>query len=292
MPRLEGLPYRVNLGETSPVELRGTALERIRAVRSERASIEWEGTAARVALGEGVAKGDRIDVTIDVEDSGPLAMPGAIEVLGPRPRIARVRRSVPAGLPVAVDEAELPANGFASVALDVENGGSLATVHVECADAVLSLGRLSLRAGAESDGARLRQTGPGEMFLSFGPGAIGQPSCELRASVETADGRSDPAAIGRVVRLPLIDSFSLSAEMAGEGSYYGWLEGEELDAIEKTGWAADRRLAVNALPQPAAGSAKKQRLRVPMPWPPPAPKSTLYVWLRGEGRGRRTTATD
>ncbi|MEZ5399413.1 MAG: hypothetical protein R2729_07065 [Bryobacteraceae bacterium] len=289
-PRLEGLPYRVNLGEQTRIDLRGPGVDRIRAVSGEAVLGFVPPASVEAGAPPEAKRGDRFAITLDVTDSDPVTIPGAIEVLGPRPRIAKVRRSIPASLPVAAINGELPAGGFVSVALDVENAGPDATLHLACTDETLSLTKLALRAGADNGAGRLRQVGASGLFLSFGPGAIAQPPCEIAATLETSDGRSEPTALGRVVRLPLIDSFTLTAETAGDRRFFAVLEGEELDSIERTGWDGANGLSVESLPLPVAGSTSRQRLRVVMPWPPPAPKSALYVWLRGETHGRRTTA--
>jgi hypothetical protein len=39
-----------------------------------------------------------------------------------------------------------------------------------------------------------------------------------------------------------------------------------------------------------AGGDNKESLRVAIPWPAPAPHAPLYIWLRGEERGRLTSA--
>jgi hypothetical protein len=103
-------------------------------------------------------------------------------------------------------------------------------------------------------------------------------------------GKSDPLTLGKVVRLPHIDSFAMTDEKSPDG-YYGVLKGSDLDTIAKTGWDSSTGLAVPELPRPAAGEGGKQTLRISMPWPSPSPKAPLYVWLRGETDGRATKVT-
>ena len=59
--------------------------------------------------------------------------------------------------------------------------------------------------------------------------------------------------------------------------------------IEKTGWDAEHGVPVESIPTPIPGDAARQTLRVVLPWPAPAPHAPLYVWLRGEAAGRKTT---
>lgn len=294
-PRLDGLPYRVNLEQlTLHIPLKGANLQNIRNVTTslEGAAVAFtaEPPALTLTLPETAAKGAKIDLRLEVEDSpAPMLLPAAIELLGPRPVLAAVRPSLPPDLPLRLADGELPANAFTAATLRVTGAGPLPTLHLECTDPLLTVKKLSVRPGDQTTTARLRAVGPSDFFLSFEPGAIGQPPCELAARIETADGLSDPHPVGRIVRLPRIEKFSLSSELAAANTYLGWLEGEELEAIERTGWNEETGVAVTSTPLPVSNSGSRQRLRVAMPWPPPAPQSPLYVWLRGESAGRRTT---
>jgi hypothetical protein len=100
-------------------------------------------------------------------------------------------------------------------------------------------------------------------------------------------GKSDPFTLGKVVRLPRIESFALTDEKSPDG-FYGLLKGFDLDTIDKTGWASATGLSVADLPRPVTGEGARQTLRIAMPWPSPSPKAPLFVWLRGETDGRAT----
>jgi len=91
------------------------------------------------------------------------------------------------------------------------------------------------------------------------------------------------------VRLPRIEKFSLGPELIAKATYGGWIEGEELESIEKTGWNPAHGVAVGGPPVPVANHGSRQRMKIAMPWPPPAPRAPLYVWLRGENTGRKST---
>ena len=121
------------------------------------------------------------------------------------------------------------------------------------------------------------------------PGAVGQPGCELSATVETAAaGSSDAWKLGRVARLPKIERFTVTDEKLGDARYAGVLEGEHLESISMVGWDAEHGIAVDSLPVPMAGDSQRQTLKVPVAWPSPSPRAPLYVWLQGEDKGRLT----
>ena len=103
-------------------------------------------------------------------------------------------------------------------------------------------------------------------------------------------GKSDPLTLGKVVRLPHLDSFAMTDEKSPNG-FYAVLKGSDLDTIEKTGWDDHSGLAAAELPRPSAGEGSKQTLRIEMPWPSPTPKAPLFIWLRGETDGRATKVT-
>ena len=141
-------------------------------------------------------------------------------------------------------------------------------------------------------GASLTSAGPGALYLSADPGAVGYPGCQLSATVIVdPDGRSDPFILGRVVRVPRLDKFTLTSEKAGDASYIGAVDGRDLDVIEKAGWDATNGLPVDSIPTPVAGEHPSQSLRLALPWPAPAPHAPLYIWLRGESQGRKTSVT-
>lgn len=294
-PRFEGLPYKVNLGTANVVvPVKGGNFTNIRAVKTNVEGVEMEFLATQPALAiklpPAARKGDRLDLLVEVEDSpAPIVLSGAIELLGPRPVLNSATPSVPRELPVQLAAGEIPANAFTSVSIRTTGAHAQPTLHLECTDPELTLRKLSIRLGDQTGNTRLRAVSRSELFLSFEPGSVGQPPCELGARVETTDGLSDPIVIGRLVRLPRIEKFSLGPELIADSTYSGWLEGEELESIEKTGWRVGNGVHVTDAPLPVAGHSNRQRLKIAMPWPPPAPKTPLYVWLRGESEGRQST---
>jgi hypothetical protein len=130
------------------------------------------------------------------------------------------------------------------------------------------------------------------LFLSLDPAMIGYPGCLLTASIDIEpEGRSDSFTMGRVIRVPQLEQFTLTNEQLGPSTYVGILKGHDLDVIEKTGWDADNGVRVDSVPEPVPGDKSSlETVRVALPWPAPAPHAPLYVWLRGEDKGRQTAA--
>jgi hypothetical protein len=299
-PVIANVPLRVNLGEQRQrVVLRGSGLGRIERIESRGAAIEL-GECARdaasremfVHLGEAARTGDRIALELKVEGrESPLEVAEAIEVAGPRPRIAGLSISVAEDLGVALRDGELPSGSFASVSMRVENAETRPTVRIECVESEKTIETQTLRAGERRTAARVDSSGPDTLFVSLDAGAIGRAGCTLNAVVETeAAGRSDPRALGRVVRLPKITGFTLTDEKVGDAAYMGVIEGYDLEIIERAGWNAQTGLPVAGLPKPVAGERDRQSLRIPLPWPPPSPHAPVYIWLRGQPEGRATRA--
>jgi hypothetical protein len=299
-PVIANAPLRANLGEQRQrVVLRGSGLGRIERIESQGATIELGGCAHDgasremfVHLGEAAKNGDRIALELKVEGrESPLQAPDAIEVAGPRPRIAGLSISVAEDLGVALRDGELPSGSFASVSMRVENAETRPAVHIECLESEKTIEAQTLRAGERRSAARVDSSGPDTLFVSLDAGAIGRAGCTLNAVVETeAAGRSDSRALGRVVRLPKITGFTLTDEKAGDTAYTGVIEGYDLEIIERAGWKAHAGLPVAGLPKPVAGERDRQTLRIPLPWPSPSPHAPVYIWLRGETEGRETRA--
>jgi hypothetical protein len=299
-PQIDDLPIRTNSGETSQtLVLQGTGLSRIEkmeaaGVRLDLGPSEGNRRTVSIRLESGAKPGDRIPLSLKVAGlTRWLNLQGALEVLKPRPHIASVSVSLPDDLGMEVRPGELPAGSFASFSIRADNIDARPALHIECANSLLSTQTVMLRPGEKKGLAKLDRAGSNLLFLSFDPGAIGHPDCALDATV-TSDGvgTSDTYKLGRVIRLPRIDKFELTNEKTGPSAYVGILTGQDLETIEKTGWSPEVGLPVSALPRPIAGQGQKQSLKVALPWPAPDPHSALYIWLRGETRGRATKAMD
>lgn len=302
-PKIANLPVRVNLEEASqPFQLEGSGLDRIVAIATEagaatggaknQASEEWSGV---FRIKPGLHAGERFSMMIRVAGlSAPLTVDNAIEVVGPRPGILSVRTSLPENLGIEIHDGELPAGSVVGLALRVDHlygATGRPVIAINCAGGDPG-SALKLLPNQQSSGASLAQAGPGSLYLSLDPGKVGFPGCALTATVTTEpEGRSEPAPLGRVIRLPKVEQLTLTNEKAGPSTYAGLLKGCDLDIVEKVGWDAQTGVPVDSIPAPVPGDPSKQALRVALPWPAPQPHAPLYVWLRDETQGRRTSAT-
>ncbi len=288
---------RVNFGDREQaVTLEGSGLDRLEKIDSEKADITLgaandEGTRreARVRLKADARAGETLALAAKVTGLGnPLRFPAAMQVAAARPKIREAKASLPGDLPVAVRDGELPAGSWISVALKADPAGTLT---LQCAEAARTIQITKLRVGEKQASAQLSGEEDGSLFLSLDPGAIGQSGCTLQAMLEAeATGKSDAFTIGKIVRVPRIESLVLSDEKSGTG-FAGTLKGFDLEAIAKTGWDKAAGLNVTELPRPVAGEGAKQTLKVAVPWPSPSPKAPLLIWLRGEAEPRATKVT-
>jgi hypothetical protein len=293
-PKIDALPLRANTGERAQrIPLRGSGIERIEALETDAGECELDGSEAVLQLRADVRPGSRFDLRMRVKDiQAPVTVPAALEVVGPRPRIAAIRQSFAESSTVALAEDELPAGAEVSVALTVEHLAGIQgypTVELSCEGDAGLRRKISLVPGDRSPGARLNFAGEGMLFLSLDPGAVGHPGCRLAATVAALPtGCSDPYPLGRIVRVPRIQRFILTDEKLAEGVYAGILQGQDLDTIERTGWDAKQGLPVPSIPAPVPQEALTQTLKVALPWPSPAPHAPVFIWIRGEDRGRAT----
>lgn len=293
-PKLTNLPLRVNVGVArEPIRFSGTGLDEIQCVTSGAGDIsgaaarqEWTG---EIRLKAGAQVGQRFSLVLQVRGlEKPVTVPDAIEIVGPRPSIIAVRKSIPATLGVDLHEDELPAGITQGFVLRVRNLRGRPRVELACSTGGLRHA-MTLSPDDPSGGGSLTFAGPGELYLSADPGAIGYAGCTVSAVVTMdPEGSSDVTTLGRVVRIPRLDQFTLTSEPTGPNSYAGILKGSDLDLVEKAGWDAQHGLPVDAIPTPVPGEPAKQTLRISLPWPAPAPHAPLYVWLRGETEGRKT----
>ncbi len=298
-PQISDLPIRLNMGETrEAVRLLGSGLERIEGASSAAGEItgapdshSWSG---EIRLKAGLTEARSFSLLLNVKGlDKPLTVPDAIEVVGPRPRILSVQKSLAGDFGIDIGADELPAGREAGLALTVSHLQTSARPRLELGCEGGDLRQpLTLSPGETSGGASLTYAGPGALYLAVDPGVVGYAGCRLAATVILdPEGRSDPFVVGRVVRLPRLDKFTLTTEKIGDSGYAGFLEGRDLDVIEKAGWDAEHGVPVESIPAPIPGSvpgSSRQTLRIVMPWPAPGPHALLYIWLRGEAQGRKT----
>jgi hypothetical protein len=296
-PKVSNLPLRFNCDETrQSIHLKGSGMDRIAGVTSDAGEItgstdsdDWSG---EIHLKAGLKRGQNFALVLKVKGlDDPLTLPNAIEIVGARPKIQSVQKSLSGSLGIEIGADELPAGLPAGLVLNVDrvHDSSHPRVDLGCEGGELRHA-LTLSAGTPVAGASLTTAGPGALYLSVDPGTVGYPGCKLSATVVVEpDGRSDPYVLGSVIRIPRLDKFMLTSERAGDASYVGSVDGHDLDVIEKVGWDAENGLPVEAIPAPVPGEHPSQSLRVVLPWPAPAPHAPLYIWLRGESRGRKTS---
>jgi hypothetical protein len=303
-PVFSGLPVKVNLEETSQVlRLEGKQLDRIEAISSDAGDIKGAATATgwvgSIGLKPGIRWAETFAIYVKVKGiEAPLLVEDAIKIFGPRPSIFEVKKSLPAALGLSLHANELPAGTPVGLALAFRrfHGASPdaaeARPHLELGCKSGGLRKtLMLSPDNHIPGAELSVASAGMLFLSIDPSMVGYPGCVLTATIDAEpEGRSDAYPIGRIIRIPHIDQFTLTSEQLGPSTYLGILKGRDLDVIEKTGWDAQYGMAADSVPTPVPGDPSMQTMRISLPWPAPSPHAPLYVWLRGETEGRRTSA--
>ena len=301
LPRLANLPLKVNLGEESQrLLLEGTGLERIRGLESttarwelapapsETQEIEQRGVTAY--LEDTAEAGDLLPITMSVTGlEAPIVLQEALQVVGPRPAIASASTSFPPKAALGLRDGEIPAGLPVSFAIGVNDLHPLASLQLGCQSGGGFQSRLTLAPGQPQGANRLEVTGQDALFLSLDPGGLSATGCSLAVVVRNeTTGSSDPYPLGRVVRLPRIQRFVLTRRKVGESLYEGVLTGEELHLIAKVGWDDSRGHPVAGIPTPFPSDPNKQTLRITLAWPSPEPHAPVFIWLRGEGRGRPT----
>lgn len=294
-PKITNLPVHVNAGDAEvPLHLEGSGLERIDSFTSGAGTI----SAGKLHLKPAAKAGDCFSLSLHVHGlDTPIVVPNAIVVVGARPKILDARKSQTADSGIELRPDELPAGAAAGFVLSVAH-------MIEDSDAAdahprLVLGcrsgqarrSLTLSPAEPTPGATLSAAGADSLYLSLDPGLVGYSGCELTATLTVEPrGSSEPVVLGRIVRLPALEKFTLSSESLGPNRYAGTLQGRDLDVVEKAGWDAQNGLPVTGIPAPV--SPTQQTLQIAVPWPAPAPHAPLYIWLRGETTGRKTRLTE
>ena len=297
-PSISATPMVLNTGvETQTVVLRGTGLDRIEKISAEDAQISLresgssDNRSITVTLKPEVKAGTLLSLQMKVKNfEEPVSVQDAFLVGGPKPAITTVRESSQGNLGIALNPGEMPANALVSLEIGVLHAPVISAVNLSCEDSPGS-SVLNIKMGEAKEDVKLTQESPNTLFLLFRPQRVGQPGCAVVATLITpVSGQSEQRKVGSIVLLPKIDSFRLTNEKAGEAAYFAELEGNDLENIAKVGWDAQNGTPVDTIPAPVAGAGNKENLRAVIPWPAPAPHAPLYVWLRGEERGRLTSA--
>ena len=269
LPRVMGLPLAVRgNGAAQRLRLSGERLEQIERMEIAGGTVEWarERQEVIVRLDNGSVDRDR-ELTAWVGGRNvPVRWANAIRVLPAAVSVVAVQRAARELGSVELMESEVEDGSLVSVAVRLSGPLAGDPPHL-------------VRCGKME---RAERTGPAEWFLVVRP--EGKPGCVV--TVEMEPGGAE-VAVGKVIRRPELTGFVLTAESAGPGRFWGELTGKYLERIERVGWNGQEGLAVSELP-----TGGGQKLRIAVPWPAPTPHAPLYVWLRGEARGRKTTAKD
>lgn len=295
-PKIDHLPIALSTDQAKQkVTIRGQHLDRIDKldggpVKLALGPVSSDGTERTVTaeLPPDPKQGATLDLAIMAHEyAKPLVLPGALLFAGPRTRITDADIALPSDLQVSLQPHELPAGIVLSAMVHVKNSSPNASMRLACDSGDASA--VAVRVGEQNAAVKLQSIGADTLFLSFDPGTW-PAGCSVEATLQTPGEEASPAyPLGRVVRVPRIDSLRLTDETASSGNYYGILTGSNLEAISKAGWDAQHGIDVTGLPTAIAGQPDKQSLKIALPWPSPAPHSPVYIWLRGDTTGRATT---
>ncbi len=298
-PSISATPLVLNTGVSSQgIVLHGTDLDRIEAISAEGATIVLgEGGSAgergvTINLDPGVKEGTLLALRMKVKDfEDPIAVEDALLVAGPKPLITTVRESSQGNLGIALNPGEMAAGSLVSFEMHVLHAPIVSAVILSCENSPSGAQALKVGMGEIRQDTKLTREAADALFLSFRPESVGQPGCPLMGTLMTPrSGESERRKLGIIVRPPKIDSFQMTNDKAGDTSYFAVLQGLDLETIAKVGWDAQNGTPVDSIPAPVNGPGDRESLRVAMPWPAPTPHAPLYVWLRGEERGRLTSA--
>jgi hypothetical protein len=314
-PRIGNLPIIVNQGAASQhFVLKGERLGLIAKLEapgvvlildppppdspgSDPAATELTERSLTVELKSPPQPGTALPVKAYLADrAAPLTFPGGLEITGPLPAIVSSKLSPPTGMAIAVRPGEFPAGYTLNAMLDVKNIERSSVLRLSCADGVGE--QTALHVGEQKGSSNLQQLSQDQLFLAFDTSRL-PAGCSLQAVIDNGrDGRSQaasqspPSALAYILRVPQIDSFTLSATVPDNPNQNAprtyQLTGQNLEMIEKSGWGENNGVESAGLPAPLPGPGLKQSLQVVLP-DPENPQAVLYVWLRGDRKGRATT---
>ncbi len=235
-----------------------------------------------VELTAAAQPGTVLPLTASLTDrGGALTFASGLEITGPLPAVASSKLSLPAGIAIAVRPGEFPAGYTLNAMLDVKNIERGSILRLACADGVGD--PTVLHVGEQNGSSNLQQLSQDQLFLAFDTSRL-PAGCSLQAVIDNGrDGRSQPSTLAHILRVPQIDSFTLS----GAPRTYQ-LTGQNLEMIEKAGWDEKNGVELSGLPVPLPGPGLKQSVEVVLP-DPVDPEAVLYVWLRGDGQGRASS---
>jgi len=299
-PKISNLPILVNQGSvnqgaaTQHFVLKGERLELLTKLEAPGAVLQLNPAESNqtersltVVLQSPPKPGTALPVKAYLQDrSEPLTFPDALEIAGPLPVIASSRLSLPAGMAISVRSDEFPAGYTLNAMLDVKNMERQSVVRLVCVEGAGE--QASLHIGEQNAHQSLQQLSPDQLFLAFDTSGL-PAGCSLQAVMDNGRGGSSPPfTLAHILRVPRIDSFTVSASPPQNEMRRYQLTGENLEMIAKLGWDDGHPVPVSDLPEPLPGPGMKQSIGINLPDPPNS-ESKLYVWLRGDQQGRLAT---
>jgi len=293
-PKIANLPILVNHGGgVQHFVLKGERLDQVKKLEAPDAVLSLSPPRAdqverslTVELKSSPKPGVTLPITEYIEDrSEPFRLPDALQVTGPLPVIASSKLSLPSQMAIAVRAEEFPAGYTLNAMLDVKNIERRSLLRLGCADGVGTTETLHI--GGQTANWALQQLSPDQLFLAFDTSGL-PAGCSLQAVIDNGrGGSSQPATLANILRVPQFDSFTAADSPRQNGIRQYQITGQNLEMIEKMGWDDSNGLEVSGLPIPLPGPGLKQSLPINLP-DPPSPDTVLYVWLRGDTKGRTT----
>jgi hypothetical protein len=294
-PKISNLPIIVNHG-TVPQHfvLKGERLGLITKLEAKGAVLDLNPPAPNqtersvtVELKSPPQPGTAIAVSEYMQDrSVPETLSDALQVTGPLPAIVSSKLSLPATLAIRVHPDEFPAGYTLNAVLDVKNIARQSVLRLACADGVGA--QAALHIGEQTAHWNLQQLSPDQLFLAFDTGGL-PAGCSLQAVVDNGrDGHSAPFSLAHILRMPQIDTFTVSSDPPQNGTRHYQLTGQDLEMIQKLGWDESTGVDVSGMPTPLSGPGLKQEIDINLP-DPPTSEASLSVWLRGDKDGRKAT---
>ncbi len=294
-PKIDNLPIILNQGAAiQHFVLQGERLDLITKLEAPGADFKLNPPAPNqtersltVALKGAPQPGTALAVKAYLKDrNDPITLPGAVEIAGPLPVVASARLSLPTGIGISLRSNEFPAGYTLNALLDVRNMQRNGALRLACSDG--SGEHASLHIGERTSRWSLQQLSPDQLFLAFDTGGL-PAGCALQAVIDRGrGGSSQPFTLAHILRLPRIESFTVSAAGTQHGMRQYQLTGENLEMIQKLGWEEENPVDVSNLPAPIPGPGLRQSLEINLP-DAPNPEAVLRVWLREDKQGREST---
>jgi hypothetical protein len=294
-PKIDNLPVLLNQGTAvQHFMLKGERLGLITKLEASGADFKLDPAAESqterrltVELKSSPQPGTTLAVKAYVQDrSGPLTLPGALQITGPLPVIASSKLSLGSGTQISLHPDEFPAGSTLNAMLDVRNIARSGVLRLSCAES--SSEQASLHIGEQTTHSSLESLSPDQLFLAFDTSSL-PAGCLLQAVIDNGrDGSSQPFTLAHILRTPQIDSLTVSAAQPQNGMRPYQITGQNLEMIQKLGWDQASLVDVSDLPTPLPGPGLKQSVEINLP-DPPNPEAVLLVWLRGDKRAREST---